>query len=151
MVGTYRRNNVYQYSLLLPSVSCKLVQVLTGREWGSQIQGLRSIPGDSDYKSFLPTSVVLRTTFVSILLMMAPTSTQNFDATLSAPASGVVAKLEAGIYVPTVAFFKDDEEVDVETTRRHALRLTSSGIKGIGQDIDVQRTQHVLTLHSLSW
>ncbi|KAI5242664.1 dihydrodipicolinate synthetase family protein [Aureobasidium subglaciale] len=40
-------------------------------------------------------------------------------------------KLEAGIYVPTVAFFKDDEEVDVETTRRHVLKLASSGIKGI--------------------
>ncbi|KAI4856174.1 dihydrodipicolinate synthetase family protein [Aureobasidium sp. EXF-8846] len=63
---------------------------------------------------------------------MAPTSTQDFDATASAPISGgVMNRLEAGIYVPTVAFFKDDEEVDIETTRKHALRLASSGIKGI--------------------
>jgi 4-hydroxy-2-oxoglutarate aldolase len=78
---------------------------------------------------------------------MAPTSTQDLDTTVSLPASNGM-KLEAGIYVPTVAFFKDDEEVDVDTTRKHALRLASSGIKGIGQDADVQRTEHVLTLHS---
>ncbi|CAD0115223.1 unnamed protein product [Aureobasidium uvarum] len=63
---------------------------------------------------------------------MAPTSTQDFDATVSAPISGVSSRLEAGIYVPTVAFFKNDEEVDVETTHKHALRLAGSGIKGIG-------------------
>ncbi|KAG9602885.1 dihydrodipicolinate synthetase, partial [Aureobasidium melanogenum] len=62
---------------------------------------------------------------------MAPTLTHDFDATMSGSASGARTKLEAGIYVPTVAFFKEDEEVDVETTRKHALRLASSGIKGI--------------------
>jgi 4-hydroxy-2-oxoglutarate aldolase len=73
---------------------------------------------------------------------MAPTSTQDFDATPSAPISGgVINRLEAGIYVPTVAFFDDAEEVDIETTRKHALRLASSGIKGIGQDIGVHRTR----------
>ena len=79
---------------------------------------------------------------------MAPTSTQDFDATASRPASQVEAKLEAGIYVPTVAFFKDDEEVDMETTRKHALRLASSGIKGIGRDAELQRAIHMLTLRS---
>jgi hypothetical protein len=54
---------------------------------------------------------------------------------MSGTASGVRAQLEAGIYVPTVAFFKDDEEIDVEATRKHALRLASSGIKGIGEQL----------------
>lgn len=79
---------------------------------------------------------------------MAPTSTQDFNVTASRSASGAEEKLEPGIYVPTVAFFKEDEEVDIETTRKHALRLASSGIKGIGQNVDAQRTTHVLTLHS---
>jgi 4-hydroxy-2-oxoglutarate aldolase len=81
--------------------------------------------------------------------MMAPTSAQDLDVPASTPAlSGVENRLEAGIYVPTVAFFKDDEEVDIETTRKHALRLASSGIKGIGQDIGIHRTKYVLTLYS---
>lgn len=63
---------------------------------------------------------------------MAPTSTQDINAGVSVSASRAEAKLEAGIYVPTVAFFKEDEEVDIETTSKHALRLASSGIKGIG-------------------
>ncbi|KAI4731234.1 dihydrodipicolinate synthetase family protein [Aureobasidium sp. EXF-10728] len=62
---------------------------------------------------------------------MAPTLTQDFDATGSASVSGVISRLKPGIYVPTVAFFKNDEEVDIETTRKHALRLASSGIEGI--------------------
>ncbi|KAK4541325.1 hypothetical protein LTR36_008083 [Oleoguttula mirabilis] len=36
-----------------------------------------------------------------------------------------------GIYVPTVAFFQADEELDLETTRKHAARLAGTGIKGI--------------------
>ena len=79
---------------------------------------------------------------------MAPTSTRDFNVTASISTSRVEGKLEPGIYVPTVAFFKDDEEVDIETTRKHALRLTSTGIKGIGQDVDVHRTEQLLTLHS---
>ena len=66
---------------------------------------------------------------------MSPTSTHDFDTTVSGSNSGVTTKLEAGIYVPTVAFFKDDEEVDVETTRKHVLRLANSGIKGIGEQL----------------
>jgi hypothetical protein len=98
-----------------------------------------------------PESLLLRSTIVSISPIMAPTSTQDFDATVSVPASGGVTNLEPGIYVPTVAFFKDDEEVDTETTRKHALRLASSGIKGIGQDMGVHSTEHVLTLCSHTW
>lgn len=36
-----------------------------------------------------------------------------------------------GIYVPTVAFFQPNEEVDIETTKKHAIRLAGSGIQGV--------------------
>lgn len=85
---------------------------------------------------------------VSIPPVMAPTSTQDCNATASIPSSRAEIKLEPGIYVPTVAFFTDNEEVDTETTHKHALRLASSGIKGIGQDVNRWRTEHVLTWRS---
>lgn len=70
---------------------------------------------------------------------MAPTSTHDFHTSVSRSASGAGTQLEAGIYVPTVAFFKGDEEVDIETTRKHALKLASSGIKGIGEQLEFPR------------
>lgn len=41
--------------------------------------------------------------------------------------------LNAGVYVPTVAFFdkNDDEDVDIDTTEKHAARLAQTGIAGI--------------------
>jgi len=37
-----------------------------------------------------------------------------------------------GIYVPTVAFFDPDtEDLDLETTAKHAVRLAEAGVKGI--------------------
>lgn len=70
---------------------------------------------------------------IIILFIMAPTSTNDFNTAGATPNSpNTKVELEPGIYVPTVAFFKDDEEVDVETTSKHATRLASSGIKGIG-------------------
>ncbi|CAM1504895.1 Fc.00g024860.m01.CDS01 [Cosmosporella sp. VM-42] len=39
--------------------------------------------------------------------------------------------LSPGLYVPTVAFFRKDDSVDVETTASHAIRLAKSGISGV--------------------
>ena len=39
--------------------------------------------------------------------------------------------LPDGVYVPTVAFFKDDDEVDLEATQRHAIQLADAGVAGI--------------------
>ncbi|KAJ5232496.1 hypothetical protein N7468_005452 [Penicillium chermesinum] len=39
--------------------------------------------------------------------------------------------LPQGFYVPTVAFFKPDEEVDLETTAKHAVFLARSGVTGL--------------------
>ncbi|KAF4125196.1 4-hydroxy-2-oxoglutarate aldolase [Geosmithia morbida] len=39
--------------------------------------------------------------------------------------------LPPGVYVPTVAFFTPDDEVDVETTASHAKRLAAAGVTGI--------------------
>ena len=39
--------------------------------------------------------------------------------------------LRPGVYVPTVAFFKENEDLDLETTRKHAVRLAKAGVAGI--------------------
>ncbi|TKA25058.1 hypothetical protein B0A50_06122 [Salinomyces thailandicus] len=62
---------------------------------------------------------------------MAPVSTADLGPSDMNNAHSNSQSLEPGIYVPTVAFFSPDEEVDVETTRKHATRLAATGIKGI--------------------
>lgn len=39
--------------------------------------------------------------------------------------------LATGLYVPTVAFFTPQDEIDVETTMSHALQLINAGVAGI--------------------
>ncbi|KAJ5781084.1 hypothetical protein N7457_006244 [Penicillium paradoxum] len=39
--------------------------------------------------------------------------------------------LPHGVYVPTVAFFKPDEEVDIETVENHAAYLARCGVTGL--------------------
>ncbi|GJC78792.1 putative 4-hydroxy-2-oxoglutarate aldolase, mitochondrial [Colletotrichum liriopes] len=39
--------------------------------------------------------------------------------------------LTPGLYVPTVAFFRSDDSVDVETTTSHAVRLAKAGVAGL--------------------
>ncbi|KAI5861987.1 dihydrodipicolinate synthetase [Durotheca rogersii] len=51
---------------------------------------------------------------------------------VNASANGALRPpLAPGIYVPTVAFFKDDDTVDVETTASHATRLARAGVTGL--------------------
>ncbi|KZL80220.1 dihydrodipicolinate synthase [Colletotrichum incanum] len=40
-------------------------------------------------------------------------------------------RLPDGVYVPTLAFFTDSEEVDTNTLERHLVRLINSGVAGI--------------------
>lgn len=39
--------------------------------------------------------------------------------------------LRPGVYVPTVAFFKGNEDLDLETIGKHAVRLAKAGVAGI--------------------
>ncbi|WYZ44836.1 hypothetical protein EsH8_VIII_000152 [Colletotrichum jinshuiense] len=39
--------------------------------------------------------------------------------------------LAPGLYVPTVAFFRSDDSVDVETTTAHAIRLAKANVAGL--------------------
>lgn len=39
--------------------------------------------------------------------------------------------LRPGVYVPTVAFFKDNEDLDLATVGKHAIRLAKAGVAGI--------------------
>lgn len=49
----------------------------------------------------------------------------------STPTTGNI-QLRPGFYVPTVAFFHPDtEDVDFETTRKHAIRLAEAGVTGL--------------------
>ncbi|KAK1991033.1 dihydrodipicolinate synthase [Colletotrichum falcatum] len=40
-------------------------------------------------------------------------------------------RLPAGVYVPTLAFFTDSDEVDTVTLERHVVRLVNAGVAGI--------------------
>ncbi|KLU85457.1 hypothetical protein MAPG_04481 [Magnaporthiopsis poae ATCC 64411] len=44
---------------------------------------------------------------------------------------GSTRRLTRGIYVPTVAFFNEDETLNLDTTRAHATRLAKTGVAGI--------------------
>lgn len=44
---------------------------------------------------------------------------------------GIHRALVPGIYVPTVCFFDDAEELDLETIAKHAVRLAEAGVQGI--------------------
>lgn len=60
-----------------------------------------------------------------------------------------------GIYVPTVAFFDPEtEELDLETTRSHAIMLAKSGVQGIatqgsnGEAVHMDRQERMLVTHT---
>ena len=61
-----------------------------------------------------------------------------------------VRRLSPGVYVPTVAFFDDKEEVDITATEKHAARLTKSGIAGIvthgsnGEAVHLEREERIV-------
>jgi 4-hydroxy-2-oxoglutarate aldolase len=59
-------------------------------------------------------------------------------------------RLVAGVYVPTVAFFGDNEDVDIATTEKHAARLANTGIAGIvthgsnGEAVHLERDERIV-------
>ncbi|KAG9241117.1 hypothetical protein BJ878DRAFT_522387 [Calycina marina] len=56
----------------------------------------------------------------------------NGDRNLQSLPSNSHSALVPGFYVPTLAFFvPGSEEIDIGTTRRHAIRLAEAGITGI--------------------
>lgn len=58
-------------------------------------------------------------------------------------------ELTPGVYVPTVAFFDADEEVDIASTEKHAARLAKTGISGIithgsnGEAVHLDREERI--------
>ena len=58
-------------------------------------------------------------------------------------------RLLPGVYVPTVAFFDSNEDVDIATTEKHAARLAKTGIAGIvthgsnGEAVHLDREERV--------
>ncbi|KAL6863093.1 hypothetical protein ACO1O0_003337 [Amphichorda felina] len=45
--------------------------------------------------------------------------------------NGNAPSLSRGVYVPTVAFFTPEDEVDLETTVSHAIKLAQAGVTGL--------------------
>ncbi|KAL2756075.1 hypothetical protein ACRALDRAFT_2123009 [Sodiomyces alcalophilus JCM 7366] len=64
--------------------------------------------------------------------------------------STVARPLIPGIYVPTVAFFRSDDSIDVETTASHATRLARAGVAGLvthgsnGEAVHLDRAERQL-------
>ena len=61
---------------------------------------------------------------------------QSSDSLHSTSASSVEdvqmsRQLRPGVYVPTVAFFKENEDLDLSAIRKHALRLAKAGVVGL--------------------
>lgn len=63
----------------------------------------------------------------------ATSATGDIAATTTTTAGTATGRpLTAGVYVPTHAFFDlDSEDLDLDTTRRHAVRLARAGVAGI--------------------
>lgn len=64
--------------------------------------------------------------------------------------STVTRPLTPGIYVPTVAFFRPDDSIDIETTSSHATRLACAGVAGLvthgsnGEAVHLDRAERQL-------
>lgn len=62
--------------------------------------------------------------------------------------------LPDGVYVPTVAFFKVDDEIDLEATQRHAIHLAEAGVAGLvvhgsnGEAVHLSREERSLIIKS---
>lgn len=66
------------------------------------------------------------------------------------PTNGDI-KLIPGFYVPMVAFFMpENEEIDIEATRKHAIRLAEAGVTGLvthgsnGEAVHLSRDERIL-------
>ncbi|CAI0654292.1 unnamed protein product, partial [Colletotrichum noveboracense] len=55
-----------------------------------------------------------------------PTTTSSYGTP-----KALSARLPDGVYVPTLAFFTDTEEVDTNILERHLVRLINAGVAGI--------------------
>ncbi|UPK99030.1 hypothetical protein LCI18_009965 [Fusarium solani-melongenae] len=62
---------------------------------------------------------------------MAVSSTAEENGAVNHSATTTACPLTDGIYVPTVAFFTPDSNIDVEATRAHAARLAQAGVAGL--------------------
>ncbi|KAI6084579.1 dihydrodipicolinate synthetase family protein [Hypoxylon rubiginosum] len=60
--------------------------------------------------------------------------------------------LPDGVYVPTVAFFKENDDIDLEATQRHAIHLAEAGVSGLvvhgsnGEAVHLSREERSLVI-----
>lgn len=95
--------------------------------------------------------------------MMSPSAVSPSDPTPSGALNGPslyenngrsgtspnARRLIPGVYVPTLAFFNDKEDVDISTTESHVARLAKTGIAGIvthgsnGESVHLEREERI--------
>ncbi|KAI0600028.1 dihydrodipicolinate synthase [Biscogniauxia sp. FL1348] len=62
--------------------------------------------------------------------------------------------LPDGVYVPTLAFFNEKDEIDLETTQKHAIYLAEAGVAGLvvhgsnGEAVHLSREERGLIIRS---
>ncbi|KAI1074395.1 dihydrodipicolinate synthetase family protein [Whalleya microplaca] len=62
--------------------------------------------------------------------------------------------LPDGVYVPTVAFFKANDDIDLEATQRHAINLAEAGVAGLvvhgsnGEAVHLSREERTLIIRT---
>ncbi|KAK6953978.1 hypothetical protein Daesc_003940 [Daldinia eschscholtzii] len=60
--------------------------------------------------------------------------------------------LPHGVYVPTVAFFNENDDIDLEATQRHAIHLAEAGVAGLvvhgsnGEAVHLSREERSLVI-----
>ncbi|KAI0482405.1 dihydrodipicolinate synthetase family protein [Xylariaceae sp. FL0804] len=63
-------------------------------------------------------------------------------------------RLSEGVYVPTLAFFKTNDDVDLETIQRHAISLAEAGVAGLlvhgsnGEAVHLSREERSMIIQS---
>jgi len=85
---------------------------------------------------------------MTVPVLSAPATPPAMDAVTD---YSVVA-MPAGVYVPTIAFFNDNDEIDIQATQQHATRLANAGVAGLvvhgsnGEAVHLSREERVLVI-----
>ncbi|KAH8170963.1 dihydrodipicolinate synthetase family protein [Sarocladium implicatum] len=91
-------------------------------------------------------------------LRLGPFASTDSDASLSSSFNStavdedfqITRPLVPGVYVPTMCFFKDNEDVDVAVIARHVVRLAKAGVTGLatqgsnGEAVHLTRSERQL-------
>ncbi|KAK3990384.1 hypothetical protein QBC44DRAFT_325645 [Cladorrhinum sp. PSN332] len=78
------------------------------------------------------------------------------EAPLEAPSGSPQDRLPNGVYVPMLAFFTPDDEIDVPTTQKHTARLLAAGVTGLvvhgsnGEAVHLSRKERRVVIEAVA-